>query len=106
MKTVEDVLGSLQQTASQAAPTWRVKITFKDGTEWDDLYDPAARWPVPLAKSPPAYFIARQSMNLARFYLREHGMEAVRVTVEAPPGTVDSHGEEVKTMVLACFRSR
>lgn len=106
MKTAEDVLGSLQRTPCRAAPSWRVRITFTDGSEWEDVYDPAAVWPTPLATHPPAYFIARQSMNLARFYLREHGMEAVKVTVDPPPGTVDSYGEEVATMVLACFRSR
>ena len=45
-------------------------------------------------------------MNLARFHLREHGMEAVKVVVDPPPGTVDSYGEEVSSMVLACFRPR
>jgi hypothetical protein len=33
-------------------------------------------------------------------------MEAVKVIVDPPPGTVDSHGEEVSSMVLACFRPR
>lgn len=106
MNTVEDVLGSLQRTPSQAAPSWKVRITFTDGSEWEDVYDPAARWPIPLASHPPAFFIARQSMNLARFYLRVHGLEAARVTVDPPPGTTDSYGEEVSSMVLACFRSR
>ena len=106
MKTVEDVLGSLQRTPVRIAPSWRVRITFTDGSEWEDIYDPAGVWPMPLAAHPPAYFIARQSMNLARFHLREHGMEAAKVTVEPPPGTTDSYGEEVTSMVLACFRPR
>lgn len=106
MNTVDDILGSLQRAPRQAAPSWRVRITFTDGSEWEDLYDPAVAWPAPLASHPPAFFIARQSMNLARFYLREHGMEAVKVVVDPPPGTVDSHGEEVSCMVLACFRPR
>jgi hypothetical protein len=106
MISVEDLLGCLQRPKSQPAPSWRVRITFADGTEWEDIYDPAERWPTPLATNPPAHFIARQSMALARFYLREHRMMAVRVAVDPPPGTTDNYGQEVKSMVLACFRPR
>lgn len=49
MDTVDDILGSLQRAPRQAAPSWRVRITFTDGSEWEDMYDPAAAWPAPLA---------------------------------------------------------
>jgi hypothetical protein len=106
MISVEDLLGYLQRPECRAAPSWRVRISFADGSEWEDIYVPAERWPIALATNPPAHFIARQSMNLARFYLREHGMMAVRVAVDPPPGTIDNYGQEVKSMVLACFRPR
>ena len=93
--TVEDVLGRLQRPTRQLAPTWRVRITFKDGSEWEQMYEPAANWPTLLVEHPPVRFIARQTMNLVRFYLRELGMEAVRVEVDPPPGTVDDHGRAV-----------
>lgn len=93
--TVEDVLGRLQRPQKQLAPSWRVRLTFKDGSEWEQMYEPAANWPTPLVEHPPVRFIARQTMNLVRFYLQEHGMEAVRVEVEPPAGTVDDRGREV-----------
>lgn len=95
MYTVEDVLGRLQRPQRQLAPSWRVRITFKDGSEWEQMYEPAANWPTLLVEHPPVRFIARQTMNLVRYYLQEHNMEAVRVEVEAPPGTVDDRGRQI-----------
>lgn len=95
MFTVEDVLGRLQRPQKQLAPSWRVRISFKDGSEWEQMYEPAANWPTPLVEHPPVRFVARQTMNLVRCLLQEHGMEAVRVEVEPPPGTIDDHGREI-----------
>ena len=105
MFTVEDVLGRLQRPARQLAPSWRVRVTFKDGSEWEQMYEPAANWPTLLVEHPPVRFIARQTMNLVRFYLREHGMEAVRVELEPPPGTTDDLGQPVRgDIVLAIVK--
>lgn len=95
MNTVEDVIGRLQRPERQLAPSWRVRITFKDGSEWEQMYEPAANWPTLLVEHPPVRFIARQTMNLVRYYLQEHNMEAVRVEVEAPAGTVDDRGRVI-----------
>jgi hypothetical protein len=59
------------------------------------MYEPAASWPLPLIEHPPVRFIARQTMNLVRYYLQEQGMEALRVEIEPPPGTVDDRGHEI-----------
>lgn len=99
MHTVDDVLESLQRPASQRAPSWRVRITFRDGIEWEEAYEPDASWPMPLATNPPARFIARQSMKLVRFYLREYGMEAVCLEIEPPPGTTDDQGRKAQTLL-------
>ena len=99
MQTVEDVLGSLRTPTCQRAPSWRVRITFNSGLTCEEMYDPRASWPMPLATSPPARFIARQSMNLVRFYWREHGMAAACLRIVPPPGTVDDCGRKVQTLL-------
>jgi hypothetical protein len=105
MYTVDDVLGRLQKAERQLAPSWRVRITFRSGSTWEQVYEPAASWPKPLIEHPPVRFIARQTMALVHFYLREHGMEAVRVDVEPPPGTVDDYGRAVSGEIqLAIIR--
>ena len=105
MYTVDDVLDRLQRTTRRVAPAWRVRIAFKDGSEWEQVYEPSASWPAPLVDRPPLRFIARQTMSLVRFYLKEHGMEAVRVEVDPPPGTIDDRGREVNgEIVLAIVK--
>jgi hypothetical protein len=99
MVTVESVLGSLQRPSCQKAPSWRVRITFKNGIEWEEMFEPDASWPMPLVSNPPARFIARQSMNLVRFYLREHGLEAVCLEIEPPNGTTDDQGRRTQTLL-------
>lgn len=107
MYTIEDIIDRLQRPARRLAPSWRVRIAFKDGSEWEQIYEPGMQWPAALADHPPLRFIARQTMNLVRFYLREHGMEAIRVEVEPPPGTVDDRGGEVEgEIVLAIVKIR
>lgn len=100
MLTVEDVLVGLQRPRYHTAPSWRVRITFKDGTGWDQTYEPIAPWPAQLIAHPPVRFIARQTMDLVRFYWRELGMEAERVAIQPPPGTTDDRGREVQGEIL------
>jgi hypothetical protein len=99
MHTVEDVLERLQRPSSQQAPSWRVRISFDGGVELVEMYEPDACWPAPLVQSPPARFIARQSINALRPYLREGVMESVRIEIEPPQGTVDDHGRRVRTLI-------
>ena len=98
MHTVEDVLVSLQRPSSQQAPSWRVRISFDGGVALEEVYEPDAFWPAPLVKSPPARFIARQSINALRPYLREGRMDTVRLEIDPPPGTVDDHGRGVRSL--------
>ena len=100
MFTVEDVLDRLQRPASRLAPSWRVRIAFRDGSEWEQVYEPGTNWPATLVDHPPLRFIARQTMTLVRFYLKEHGMEAARVEIEPPPGTIDDRGREVRSEIV------
>lgn len=95
MFSVEDVLERVRRPARQLAPSWRVRMVFADGSEWEQTYEPAANWPILLVEHPPVRFIARQTMNLVRFYLQEHGMQPVRVEIEPPAGTTDDFGREV-----------
>jgi hypothetical protein len=105
MYTVEDVLGRLQRSTLRLAPSWRVRIAFKDGSEWEQVYEPGTNWPAALVDRPPLRFIARQTMALVRFYLKEHGMEAVRVEIDPPPGTIDDRGRAVRgEIVLAIVK--
>lgn len=99
MHTVEDVLESLQRPSSQPAPSWRVRISFDGGVALEQMYEPDAWWPAPLVRSPPARFIARQSINALRPYLRDGGMQSVRLEIEPPPGTVDDHGRGVRSLI-------
>jgi hypothetical protein len=105
MHTVEDLLESLQRPSSQQAPSWRVRISFDDGAELEEMCEPDACWPAPLVKSPPARFIARQSINALRPHLREGGMASVRLEIEPPGGTVDDHGRSVR-ILIALLRLR
>ena len=100
MYTVDDVLDRLQRPTRRLAPSWRVRIAFKDGSEWEQVFEPGCNWPVSLVEHPPLRFIARQTMTIVRFYLREHGMEAVRVEVDPPPGTIDDRGRQVNGEVI------
>ena len=99
MDTVEDLLENLQRPTCQQAPSWRVRMKFRNGIEWEATYEPDERWPKPLVASPPARFIARQSMILVRYHLREYGMEAVRLLIRPPPGTIDDHGRQVRSLL-------
>lgn len=99
MHTVEDVLDRLQRPPSQQAPSWRVRIAFVDGVVLEEQYAPDADWPLPLVKSPPARFIARQSMNVLRAYLGKGTMDPVGLEIEPPPGTVDDQGRTVRTLI-------
>jgi hypothetical protein len=99
MHTVEDLLESLLRPSSQQAPSWRVRIVFDGGAALEEMYEPDACWPAPLVSCPPARFIARQSINALRPYLREGGMESVRLEIEPPPGTVDDHGRSVRILI-------
>jgi len=100
MDTVEGVLENLQRPSRQAAPSWRVRIAFKNGVEVEETCTPDAHWPAALAMNPPARFIARQSMKIVRFYLREHGMKAVHLEIEPPEGTVDDHGRKARALLV------
>lgn len=99
MHTAEDVLENLQRPSRQEAPSWRVRIAFKNGLEVEETCTPDAHWPAALATNPPARFIARQSMKLVRYYLREHGMKAAHLEIEPPAGTVDDHGRKVRILL-------
>lgn len=99
MDTVEDVLESLLRPPSQHAPSWRVRISFRNGVELEEMCAPDATWPMPLVTNPPARFIARQSMNLAISHLRNGDMEPVLLEIEPPQGTVDDYGRTVRTMI-------
>jgi hypothetical protein len=101
MDTVESLLDTLLRPACQSAPSWRVRLTFSDGSKWEDIYDPGAEWPSLLAENPPALFIARQTLKLSRFYWRAHGMETVRIEIEPPPGTIDAHGRILRGKIVA-----
>lgn len=101
MDTVEDVLETLQRPACQQAPSWGVRIKFMNGTEWEGTYEPDEYWPKPLVANPPARFIARQSMVLVRYYLREYGIEAVRLLIRPPPGTIDDHGRKARSLLAS-----
>ena len=99
MHTVEDLLENLQRPACQQAPSWRVRMKFRNGMEWEGTYEPDGCWPEALVAHPPARFIARQSMVLVRYQLREYGMAAVRLLIRPPPGTIDDHGRRVRSLL-------
>ena len=105
MITIEDVLGNLQRPACQPAPAWRARITFKDGSATEQPIQPAGKWPRPLAAHPPVRFITRQTLAVVRGLRRELGLEAERVRIEPPPGTIDERGRAVKgEIVLAIVK--
>ena len=99
MHTVEDLPETLQRPACQQAPAWRVRMKFRNGIEWEGTYEPDECWPKALVAHPPARFIARQSMALVRYHLREYGVEAVRLLIRPPPGTIDDHGRKVRSLL-------
>ena len=74
-------------------------MKFRNGFEWEGTCEPDERWPKALVAHPPARFIARQSMALVRYHLREYGMEAVRLLIRPPPGTIDDHGRNVRSLL-------
>jgi hypothetical protein len=99
MDTVEDVLRILQRPSCRQAPSWRVRMKFTNGTEWEGMYGPDQSWPEALSAHPPAHFIARQSMVLVRFHLFKYGLEAERLLIRPPPGTIDDHGRVVRSLL-------
>ena len=105
MTTTEDLMSSLQRPRQQPAPAWHIRITFHDGTSADRTIQSAQSWPAPLAAHPPLGFVARQTLGWVRRLRQELGMDAELVRIEPPPGTIDSHGREVRRdIVLALAR--